>query len=66
VGIVTVVLCAATIFGIGILTTSGTILKAAKTNPVDTFAANSDPQKFGQLLKVVIGVIDMRAVILCQ
>ncbi|HMG90379.1 MAG TPA: FtsX-like permease family protein, partial [Chryseolinea sp.] len=36
VGIVPVVLCAATIFGIGIFTTSATILKAAKTNPVDT------------------------------
>ena len=36
VGVVSVMLCAATIFGIGILTTSGTILKAAKTNPVDT------------------------------
>lgn len=36
VGVATVVLCAATIFGIGIVTTSATILKAAKTNPVDT------------------------------
>jgi ABC-type antimicrobial peptide transport system permease subunit len=36
VGIVPVLLCAFSIFGIGILTTSSTILKAAKTNPVDT------------------------------
>jgi ABC-type antimicrobial peptide transport system permease subunit len=36
VGIVSVVLCAAAIFSVGILTTSSTILKAAKTNPVET------------------------------
>lgn len=36
VGIIPVILCAAAIFGIGIFTTSATILKAAKTNPVDT------------------------------
>ena len=36
VGIVPVILCAAAIFAIGIFTTSATILKAAKTNPVDT------------------------------
>lgn len=36
VGIGSVVLCAVTIFGIGILTTSITILTAAKANPVDT------------------------------
>lgn len=36
VGLIPVILCAAVIFGIGIFTTSTTILKAAKTNPVDT------------------------------
>jgi putative ABC transport system permease protein len=36
VGIGTVVFCAVFIFVVGILTTSSTILKAAKTNPVDT------------------------------
>ncbi|HEY4656344.1 MAG TPA: FtsX-like permease family protein [Cyclobacteriaceae bacterium] len=36
VGIIPVVLCALMIFGIGILTTSSTILKAARSNPVDT------------------------------
>jgi putative ABC transport system permease protein len=36
VGIMSVVLCALAIFSVGILTTSSTILKAAKTNPVDT------------------------------
>lgn len=36
VGIVPVVLCALTIVGIGLLTTSTTILQAAKSNPVDT------------------------------
>jgi putative ABC transport system permease protein len=36
VGIVPVTLCAAAIFSVGILTTSSTILKAAKTNPVET------------------------------
>jgi hypothetical protein len=36
VGIVPVILCAVVIFGIGILTTSATIFKAAKTNPVET------------------------------
>jgi hypothetical protein len=36
VGLVPVILCAAVIFGLGIFTTSATILKAAKTNPVDT------------------------------
>jgi ABC-type antimicrobial peptide transport system permease subunit len=36
VGIIPVILCSAVIFGIGIFTTSATILKAAKTNPVET------------------------------
>jgi ABC-type antimicrobial peptide transport system permease subunit len=36
VGIFSVAICALTIFGIGIVTTSLTILKAAKANPVDT------------------------------
>jgi ABC-type antimicrobial peptide transport system permease subunit len=36
VGIVPVIFCAAVIFAIGIFTTSATILKAAKTNPVET------------------------------
>lgn len=36
IGIVPVFLCAALIFGIGIFTTSITILKAARSNPVDT------------------------------
>jgi ABC-type antimicrobial peptide transport system permease subunit len=36
VGIIPVMLCAFTIFAIGILTTSTTILRAAKSNPVDT------------------------------
>jgi predicted lysophospholipase L1 biosynthesis ABC-type transport system permease subunit len=36
VGVIPVILCAAVIFGIGIFTTSATILKAAKTNPVET------------------------------
>jgi len=36
VGIISVVLCATMIFGIGIFTTSITILKAARSNPVDT------------------------------
>jgi ABC-type antimicrobial peptide transport system permease subunit len=36
VGVLPVVLCAGFIFAIGILTTSSTIFKAAKTNPVDT------------------------------
>jgi len=36
VGLIPVILCAAGIFGMGIFTTSATILKAAKTNPVDT------------------------------
>jgi putative ABC transport system permease protein len=36
VGVVTVVVCTIMIFIIGILTTSTTILKAAKANPVDT------------------------------
>jgi putative ABC transport system permease protein len=36
VGIIPVMTCALVIFGIGILTTSATILKAARSNPVDT------------------------------
>jgi ABC-type antimicrobial peptide transport system permease subunit len=36
VGIVPVVLCSLAIFAIGILTTSITILRAAKANPVET------------------------------
>lgn len=36
VGIIPVTMCALVIFGIGILTTSATIMKAAKSNPVDT------------------------------
>ena len=36
VGIVSVMLCALVIFAVGILTTSATILSAAKANPVDT------------------------------
>jgi putative ABC transport system permease protein len=36
VGVVTIVLCALGIFVMGILTTSSTILKAARSNPVDT------------------------------
>ncbi len=36
VGIIPVVLCATAVFVVGIFTTSSTIFKAAKTNPVDT------------------------------
>jgi ABC-type antimicrobial peptide transport system permease subunit len=36
VGIVSVILCALSIFSIGIFTTSSTIFQAAKSNPVDT------------------------------
>jgi ABC-type antimicrobial peptide transport system permease subunit len=36
VGIVSVIACTLFIFGVGIFTTSTTIFKAAKTNPVDT------------------------------
>ncbi|MBA4055531.1 MAG: hypothetical protein C0490_12520 [Marivirga sp.] len=36
VGIISVILCASGVFVLGLFTTSTTILKAAKTNPVDT------------------------------
>jgi putative ABC transport system permease protein len=36
VGIVPIVLCGVAVFAVGILTTSSTIFKAAKANPVDT------------------------------
>ena len=36
VGIIPVTMCALVIFGIGILATSATIMKAARSNPVDT------------------------------
>jgi ABC-type antimicrobial peptide transport system permease subunit len=36
VGIVSVILCAILIFGIGIFTTSSTILRAARANPVES------------------------------